>query len=183
MSASIKGLIIAVSFAVLSMMMYFWFLKKDNYFVMDNPTSSKIEVEWNSKKIILSPFEIKKIEVNEGSNRLFFKEKNGNQLDTILNIKGLRGVINPTKTTYYIFTQLYGVVKNKDSIMLSQSTIIKDKVYFGNIKKDSSLFIQDFYFNLDEPYQKLIKNIDTIEKRKKIFREKEFINYYNQNFK
>lgn len=183
MSASIKGLIISLGFAILSMMIYFWFLKKDNYFVIDNPTSSKIQVNWNDESIILKPFETKKIKVNENKNHLTFINKKGEKLDTILNIKGLRGVINPTKTTYYIFTQLYGVVKNKDSIMLSQSTVINNKVYFGNIKKDSSILIQNFYFNLDEPYQKLIKNIDTLERRKKIFREKEFINYYENSFK
>ena len=39
------------------------------------------------------------------------------------------------------------------------------------------LYIEDFYYNVDEDYDKIIKNIDKLESRTKIYRKEDFKNF------
>jgi hypothetical protein len=44
------------------------------------------------------------------------------------------------------------------------------------------LYIEDFYYNVDEDYDKMIKNIDKLESRTKIYRKEDFKNFYKENY-
>ena len=44
------------------------------------------------------------------------------------------------------------------------------------------MYIEDFYYNLDEDYDKVIKNIDKIESRTKIYRKQDFLDFYKENY-
>ncbi|MCB9202593.1 MAG: hypothetical protein H6604_06050 [Flavobacteriales bacterium] len=183
-SPSLLGFLIAVILSVGSMAVYFVFLQKDEFYLLDNPTSKPTVVELNDVKYHLQPYEQKKVDLNKGRNSIkIYDDKNKIIRDTFFNVETKRGVINPTFNKYYIFTQYYGHVENKDSLMLSESMNIDNKNYFGKIEADSTLFISDFYFNLNEDFQKVIKNIDSLERRKKIFRKKDFIDYYTNNYR
>lgn len=59
---------------------------------------------------------------------------------------------------------------------------IDGKPYYGNPKHFNQLYTEDFYYNIDENYDKIIKNIDKIESRTKIFRKEDFLNYYNEHY-
>ena len=181
-NAPTLGFIIAFSASVISMLIYFVFLQKDHYFLIDNPTNKPIELTINQVKYQIESNQNQKVELEKGYNTIQFKDKNGQIKDTFFNVNSQRGVINPTLNEYITFTQYYGYIPNKDSLMTSKSTTINNKIYFGDLKQENSIFISDFYFNLDEDYQKLIKNIDTLERRKKIFRKADFINFYEEKF-
>jgi hypothetical protein len=61
-----------------------------------------------------------------------------------------------------------------------QNTQGKD--YYGAPKHFNRLYTDDFYYNVDEDYDKVIKNIQDIESRTKIFRKDDFFNYYRENY-
>ncbi len=54
---------------------------------------------------------------------------------------------------------------------------------FGGAKHFNKLYTEDFYYNVDEDYDKLIKNIDKVESRSKIFRKQDYLNYYKEYYK
>ena len=45
------------------------------------------------------------------------------------------------------------------------------------------LYTDDFYFNIDEDYDKVVKNVQKVESRTKIFRKHDFLNYYKEYYK
>lgn len=49
-------------------------------------------------------------------------------------------------------------------------------------RKTAALYIDDFYYNIDEEYDAVIKNIQKVESRTKIFRKQDFINYHNEYY-
>lgn len=49
-------------------------------------------------------------------------------------------------------------------------------------KKVNKLYTEDFYYNVNEDYDKVIKNIQKVEFRTKIFRKQDFLNYYKDYY-
>ena len=52
----------------------------------------------------------------------------------------------------------------------------------GHVIKHKKLYIEDFYYNVDEDYDKVIKNIDKVESRTKIYRKEDFKLFYKENY-
>lgn len=183
MNKSLLGFIIAVVFFGLAFWVYDFFLKKNEYFLMDNPTSESVSVRWNEQKITLPAYQFVNVNFKNGRNRLQVLFKDSIIVDTLISIQNpKRFLLNPTRSEYIIFTQYYGYVPNKDSLLKSHQTKVDEKLYFGEIIKTKSLFIKDFYYNINEDFDKIIRNIDSIERRKKIFRKEQFKNYYRETY-
>ena len=103
-------------------------------------------------------------------------------------------MLNPTGAEYYTFNRPYGVRENVDSLFKSSHVTIDDKVYFGNIKKSNKIYIENFYYNLDENFPKLFFNkegeafsysFSTKKERTnltKIFNEEDFKQFYFENY-
>ncbi|NHW58837.1 hypothetical protein HA378_27105, partial [Escherichia coli] len=70
------------------------------------------------------------------------------------------------------------------SLLLSHGkTVIDDKDYLGDVTHYNKLYIEDFYYNVDEDYDAVVKNIQKVESRTKLFRKQDFLNYYNEYYK
>jgi hypothetical protein len=63
------------------------------------------------------------------------------------------------------------------------NTKIDGKDFVGAPRKTDKLYNEDFYYNVNEDYDKVIKNIQKIESRTKIFRKQDFLNYYKEYYK
>lgn len=183
---SLKGLLFALLAAIAAFAIYFIFLAKPNYYLVDNPTPETYFFSINNgEQKILSSGQYLKVDLNKGKNSIKVFDQNKKMLyDSAFQVKKERGLINITHKDYYVFKQFYGYFQDKDSLIMAQGSIkIDDKPYLGNIKKDNKLYSEDFYFNIDEDYNKVIKNIDKVESRTKIFRKQDFLNYYKENYK
>ena len=62
------------------------------------------------------------------------------------------------------------------------NTEIDGKMYAGKPVKFNKLYIDSFYYNVDEDYDKVIKNIQKVESRTKIFRKQDYLNYYKEYY-
>ncbi len=183
---SLKGLFIAILATIAAFAIYFIFLAKPNYYLVDNPTPDTYYFTVNNgEQKILSSGQYLKVDLNKGKNSIKVFDQNKKILyDSAFNVKNQRGLINIAHKDYYVFKQFYGYFRDKDSLIMAQGSInIDGKPFLGNIKKENKLYSEDFYFNIDEDYDKVIKNIDKVESRTKIFRKQDFINYYNENYK
>ena len=185
-NAPLLGLIFAVGIVLFAFAVYFLFLAKKNYYLVDNPTPDTYYFKINNgTEKIISSGQFLKVDLNKGTNRIKVFDKEKNLLyDSAFTVKKIRGLVNITHGDYYIHRQYYGVIPNKDSLLLSQGiTMIDSKEYFGGPKHFNKLYTDDFYYNIDEKYDKLIKNIDKVESRTKIFRKQDFLNYYKEVYK
>ncbi len=186
MSPAIKGLFFAIASMGISFGIYFYFLQKQDVYLADNPTNTiyYIKVNEDQEKII-GPGESLAVTLNKGSNKIqTYDAKKSLILDTAITVKKDRGLLNIAKKDYFIYTQYYGYNLNKDSLLATQSTIdIDGKKYYGGAERFNQLYTEDFYFNVNEPLDKVIKNIQKVETRKKIFRKEDFLQFYHDNYK
>lgn len=188
LSASVKGLIFSLLAMGFAFAIYFLFLAKPNYYLVDNPTPETYYFKINNGgENILSAGQYLKVDLNKGKNKIQVFDQNKRMIyDSAFTVEKVRGLINITNKDYYINNQYYGYGLNKDSLMATKPGIeIDKKQYLGDVKKTNKLYIEDFYYNLDEEYDRVIKNVAKVESRTKIFRKQDFINYYNNyyNFK
>lgn len=186
LSPSIKGLLIALLLTGLSFAVYFVFLSKKNYHVADNASDQTVYMQLDSQeKKIIGAGESLHLQIPNGKHTIKISDKNGNLIkDTIFTVTKQRGLINLTGSPYYIYTQYYGYNLNKDSLLAAlPKTVIDGKSYYGGAKEFKGLYTEDFYFNVDEDLDKVIKNIQKVETRKKIFRKQDFLNHYQETYK
>lgn len=186
LSASAKGLIFSLLAVIFAFAVYFLFLAKRNYYLADNPTPNTYYFRINNgEENILSAGQFIKIDLKKGKNEVKVFDQNKKLLyDSAFTVNKIRGLLNITNKDYYINTQYYGYNLKKDSLLATQPGIeIDKKHYLGDVKKTNKLYTEDFYYNLDEDYDKIIKNIAKTESRTKIFRKQDFINYYNNYYK
>lgn len=188
LSASVKGLIFSLLAMGFAFAIYFLFLAKPNYYLVDNPTPETYYFKINNgRENILSAGQYLKVDLNKGKNKIQVFDQNKKMIyDSAFTVEKVRGLINITNKDYYINNQYYGYGLNKDSLMATKPGIeIDKKQYLGDVRKTNKLYIEDFYYNLDEEYDRVIKNVAKVESRSKIFRKQDFINYYNNyyNFK
>ncbi|PIE50154.1 MAG: hypothetical protein CSA38_04480 [Flavobacteriales bacterium] len=185
-NASLKGLIISALAFVGAFAIYFFFLAKENYYLVDNPTPDTYYFKINDgKEKIIAGGQSLQVDLKKGKNdiKVFDAEKKL-IYDSIFEVKKIRGLVNIAHQDYYIHTQYYGYNLDRDSLIMSLGkTKIDDKLYLGAPKKMSKLYSDDFYYNIDEDYDKLIKNIQKVESRTKIFRKQDFLNYYSNYYK
>ena len=186
LSASTKGLIFSLLAMGFAFAIYFLFLAKPNYYLVDNPTPETFYFKVNNgEEKILSAGQYLKVDLNKGKNSIQVFDQNKQLLyDSAFTVNKVRGLLNITNKDYYINNQYYGYGLNRDSLMASKPGIeIEKKLYLGDVKKMNKLYSEDFYYNLDEDYDRVIKNVAKIESRSKIFRKQDFINYYNNYYK
>ena len=165
---------------------YFLFLAKKNYFLVDNPTPKTYYFKINNgEEKVVSGGQYVKVDLNSGKNSIkVFDEGKKMLYDSAFNVSKLRGLINITHSDYYTHRQYYGYDLKKDSLLSTlPKTEIDGKSYYGGAKKISKLYTEDFYYNIDEDYDQVVKNIQKIESRDKIFRKQDFLNYYKTYYK
>ncbi|MDR3273293.1 MAG: hypothetical protein LBT29_07420 [Flavobacteriaceae bacterium] len=183
--APLIGFIIGVLLLTTVVSYYKFFLEKEETFLMDNPTEQSLNITLNGKKYFLAPKQTTYIEILDGKNTISAVSKEGDMVlkDTFfLAENSRRCVVNPTLSDYYIFRRYYGYIKNIDSLYKAHKTVIGGKEYFGEIKIDKNLFINDFYFNIDQDFAKIVNKGDSIESRTKIFRKNQFLEFYRSNY-
>ena len=188
LSPSIKGLIISLLTMGIAFAIYFVFLSKPNYYLVDNPTPETYYFKLNNgEEKILSAGQFLKVNLDKGKNSIKVFDQNKRMLyDSAFTVNKVRGLLNITNKDYYINNQYYGYGLNRDSLMAAKPGIeIDKKQYLGDVKKTNKLYTEDFYYNLDEDYDKIVKNVAKVESRTKNFRKQDFINYYKNyyNFK
>lgn len=185
LSPSIKGLIISLLTMGIAFAIYFLFLAKPNYYLVDNPTPETYYFKINNgEEKILSAGQYLKVDLNKGKNSIKVFDQNKTMLyDSAFTVNKVRGLLNITNKDYYINNQYYGYGLNRDSLMASKSGIeIDKKHYLGDVTKTNKLYTEDFYYNLDEEYDKIVKHVAKVESRTKIFRKQDFINYYKNYY-
>lgn len=186
MSASTKGLIISIITVLVAFGIYNFFLAKKNYYLVDNPTEKTYYFNINNgeQKTITGgqqfQVDLKKgkndIKVFDGQKKLLF--------DSAFVVKKNRGLVNIAHEDYYINEQFYGYGLNKDSLIaVRKQTTIDGKLYVNSPVRFNKLYTDDFYYNLDEDYDAVVKNIQKVESRTKIFRKADFLNYYKEYYK
>ena len=183
---SLKGLLIASAVFIIAFGIYFFFLAKKNYYLVDNPTPNTYFYKINNgSEGIISAGQYVKVDLKDGKNSIKVFDQNKKLLyDSAFEVRKIRGLINIAHEDYYVNRQYYGYNLKKDSLLLAlDKTIIDGKPYFGGAKHFNKLYTEDFYYNVDEDYDKLIKNIDKVESRSKIFRKQDYLNYYKEYYK
>lgn len=184
-SPSAKGLIISVITVVFAFGIYFLFLAKRNYYLVDNPTENTYYFRLNNgeEKIITAGQNVQ-VRLGLGKNRIKVMNEQKKMLyDSAFNVKKNRGLLNIAHQDYYINEQFYGYGVNKDSlIMTRKQTEIDGKMYVNTPIRFNKLYTDDFYYNLDEEYDAIVKNVQKIESRTKIFRKTDFLNYYKEYY-
>ena len=183
---SLKGLLIASVVFILAFGVYFFFLAKKNYYLVDNPTPDTYYYKINNgSEGVISGGQFVKVDLKKGKNSIKVFNQNKKLLyDSAFEVKKVRGLINIAHQDYYVNDQYYGYNLKKDSLLLAlDKTIIDGKPYFGGARHFNKLYTDDFYYNVDEEYDQLIKNIDKVESRSKIFRKQDYLNYYKEYYK
>ncbi|MDL1914258.1 MAG: hypothetical protein FDW93_07040 [Bergeyella sp.] len=182
---SLFGLLVAVVAGFVAFGIYFLFLSKKDHFLVDNPTGRVYYFRLNNgQEKIIPGKQWVSVEVVKGKNTIaVFDDKKNKMYDSIFVVNKTRGLINISHSEYYINRQYYGYNINKDSLLGELGkTKIDGKDYYGAPKLFNRLYTEDFYYNVDEKYDKVIKNIDKIESRTKIFRKPDFLVYYKEYY-
>ena len=185
LSASTKGLLFSLLAMGLAFAIYFLFLAKRNYYLVDNPTPETFYFKINNgSQNILSAGQYLKVDLNKGKNNIQVFDQDKKMIyDSAFTVSKVRGLLNIANKDYYVNNQYYGYGLNKDSLIAAKPGIeIDKKHYLGDVKKINKLYTEDFYFNLDEEYDPVVKNVAKVESRAKIFRKQDFINYYNHYY-
>ncbi len=186
MSPATKGLIISVIAVLFAFGVYFLFLAKKNYYLVDNPTGDTyyFKINKGEEKIIGAGQKLE-VNLNKGRNGIqVFNAKKDLLYDSAFVVNKNRGLVNIAHQDYYINEQFYGYGLNKDSLITARkSTIIDGKKFVNEPKHFSKLYTDDFYYNIDEDYDKIVKNVQKVESRTKIFRKVDFLNYYKEYYK
>ena len=183
---SVSGFIISVLALMVAFGIYFLFLAKKNEYVVDNPTTNTYYFKINGgEERIIAGGQSLKIDLRRGKNRVEVFDQDKKPLyDSTFQVKKVRGLLNISQSDYYINRQYYGYGVDRDSLLAAlPKTEIDGKKYYGNPIHFHNLYTEDFYYNVDEDYDKVIKNIDKLESRTKIFRKGDFLNYYNEYYK
>lgn len=185
-NAAVRGFVISVLAVVFAFGVYFLFLAKKNYYLVDNPSQNNYYFKINNgEENIVAAGQSVKVNMQKGTNNIaVFDAAKKPLFDSTFQVKKIRGLLNIAHEDYYIYKQYYGYNLNKDSLMKSQDVLeIDGKRYFGGAKHFNKLYTDNFYYNVDEDYDEIIKNIDSVESRTKIFRKQDFINYYKSIYK
>ncbi|MGE8432675.1 MULTISPECIES: hypothetical protein [Chryseobacterium] len=183
---SLKGLLIAGVAFIVAFGIYFLFLAKKNYYVVDNPTPNTYYFKINNgSEAVISSGQYVHVDLNKGKNSIQVFDQNKKMLyDSAFEVNKLRGLLNITHQDYYVNDQYYGYNLKKDSLLTAlDKTVIDGKDYYGGAKRFNKLYTEDFYYNVDEDYDKVIKNVQQVESRSKVFRKQDFLNYYKEYYK
>ena len=185
-SPSTKGLIISLVTVLVAFGIYNFFLAKKNYYLVDNPTDQTyyFNINNDSEKIITAGQTVH-VDLKKGKNDIkVFDAKKNMLYDSAFVVNKNRGLLNIAHQDYYINEQFYGYGLNKDSLIaVRQQTTIDGKLFVNTPVRFSKLYTDEFYYNIDEEYDGVVKNIQKVESRTKIFRKADFLNYYKEYYK
>lgn len=185
-SAPLKGLIISVFVVLFAFGVYFFFLAKRNYYLVDNPTENTFYFKINNgEEKTITAGQNFQVDLKKGANKIAVYDGQKKQLyDSSFTVNKDRGLLNIAHQDYYINEQFYGYGLNKDSLLTARkSTEIDGKNYLNEPKLFNKLYTEDFYYNIDEEYDGVIKNVQKVESRTKIFRKDDFLIYYKDYYK
>ena len=185
-SPATKGLIISVIAVLFAFGVYFLFLAKKNYYLVDNPTGETYYFRLNKgDEKIIAAGQMLKVNLNKGKNGIqVFDGKKELLYDSAFMVNKNRGLLNIAHQDYYINEQFYGYGLDKDSLLSARkTTVIDGKKYVNAPKHFNKLYTDEFYYNVDEDYDKIVKNVQKVESRTKIFRKVDFLNYYKEYYK
>lgn len=185
-SPATKGLIISVIAVLFAFGVYFLFLAKKNYYLVDNPTGETYYFILNKgDEKIIAAGQMLKVNLNKGKNGIqVFDGKKELLYDSAFVVNKNRGLLNIAHQDYYINEQFYGYGLDKDSLLSARkTTLIDGKKYVNAPKHFNKLYTDEFYYNIDEDYDKIVKNVQKVESRTKIFRKVDFLNYYKEYYK
>jgi hypothetical protein len=181
---SLIGLLVVCGLTVIILFIYNNFLNKQDGYVIDNPSKQTLAIKINDNDYTVAPEQQARIEIPKGKAKIVYSFNN-KSVDTVVDITRSSGMINPTRQQYITFTRPYGVRKNKDSIFLTHNNDIDNKVYHGIIEKSSQLYIENFYYNIDQDYPRMFIKSSGSEKAtdlSKIFNKEDFKQFYFENY-
>ena len=179
---SLVGLVMIFAILGVIVIIYNLFLNKKDGYVIDNPTDQTINIKISDANYTIAPQQNVRIDLDLGKHTIQYDYK-GKNVDTVIQIRRASGVINPTLQDYYVFTRPYGHRENVDSIFKSRHIAIDNKAYLGIITKEQGLYIEDFYYNLDQDYPRIfLKSSDKTTDLSKIFRKEDFKQFYFENY-
>lgn len=184
-SPSQTGFIISVIAVVAAFGVYFQFLSKKDSYIVDNPTPATYYFKINNgDEKIISGGQYVAVDLKKGKNNIaVFDEGRKLLYDSAIQVDKQRGLVNISHSDYYVNTQYYGYDLKKDSLLLALGkTVIDGKEYLGAPKHFNRLYSEDFYYNIDEKYDPVVKNIQKTESRTKIFRKQDYLNYYKEYY-
>lgn len=175
------GLVLTIVIIAAAYLIYVLFLEKKDSYLIANPTEESIKIKIDDQDFMVAPNQTTEIRLSPGKHKINFNFE-GKETDTVFDVKYYNGVINPARADYYIFTRPYGPGRNRDSLFTSQTLTIDNKVYYGNIKHSNDLYIQGFYYNLDQNYPKFFLNKGQKTDISKIFSKSDFKQFYFENY-
>lgn len=185
-SPSTKGLIISITTVLIAFGIYNFFLAKRNYYLVDNPTEQTYYFNINNgqEKIITAGQKVH-VDLKKGKNDIkVFDNQKKLMYDSGFVVNKNRGLLNIAHQDYYVNEQFYGYGLNKDSLIATRKqTTIDGKLFVNTPVRFNKLYTDDFYYNIDEEYDGVVKNIQKVESRTKIFRKIDFLNYYKEYYK
>lgn len=184
LSAPVKGLLFSMLATAVAFAVYFLFLQKTDAYLVDNPTPETYYFKINQgEEKIIAGGQYVEVDLHKGKNTIEVLDHQKKKLyDSAFVVKKDRALLNITHKDYFINNQYYGYNLNKDSIRAAHSIDIDGETYFTDAKKTNKLYNEDFYYNIDEKYDQVIKNIGRVEFRSKIFRKQDFLNYYKEYY-
>ena len=185
-SPSTKGLVISIVTVLVAFGIYNFFLAKRNYYLVDNPTEQTYHFNINNgQDQIISAGQKVTVDLKKGKNEIkVFDGQKKMLYDSSFVVKKNRGLVNIAHQDYYVNEQFYGYGLNKDSLIATRrQTTIDGKMYVNTPVRFNKLYTDDFYYNIDEEYDGVVKNIQKVESRTKIFRKADFLNYYKEYYK
>lgn len=176
------GFLVVLLALGLIVLFYNTFLNKETGYVIDNPSQEKLVLDISNSTFTIAPNQTLRVNLEKGKHTLKYTYNN-NEIDTVITIQKMNGLLNPTGAIYYTFNRPYGVRENVDSLFKTNHITIDDKVYYGKILKSDRLYIENFYYNLDEKFPKMfIKKGDHHTDLMKIFNEEDFKQFYFENY-
>ena len=143
-SPATKGLIISVIAVLFAFGVYFLFLAKKNYYLVDNPTGETYYFILNKgDEKIIAAGQMLKVNLNKGKNGIqVFDGKKELLYDSAFVVNKNRGLLNIAHQDYYINEQFYGYGLDKDSLLSARKTTVIDGKKYVNAQNTSINYTQ-----------------------------------------
>ena len=169
---------------ILSLVVYFEVIQKKSYYIVDNPTKATLNITIDQNEYVVSPGQQLQINLEQGKHSLAVSSPvdSLNFPESNFEVNKPRGLINPTRSVYFIYGLPYGPMVDKDSIYTQLKAVYKGKTYVGDVKIDSTIYNEDFYYNLNEDFPSFTRKSENSSLRKKIFRIGDFKQFYFENY-
>ncbi|MXV38707.1 hypothetical protein GO491_08485 [Flavobacteriaceae bacterium Ap0902] len=184
LSPNLIGFLLALLICIGSLWIYFSYIQRESIQLIDNPTQSSITVEIDDETYSIAASQHVEVNLSNGTHTLKVESEidSLNSPSTAFIVDTPRGVINPIRAKYFIFGMPYGPEVDKDSIFRENGVTYEGKKYQGDVRIDSSLYIKDFYYNLNEDFPPVALKSENKATRKKIFRESDFKQFYFERY-